>query len=406
MSTPPVAEPVSGAELLRRAEGLRGRIRAQQDEAEAQGHYGPELHEDLLAAGFYHLLTPRRYGGLEVDLNTYYRVLAEIARGDPSTAWCYCLSHGHNLTTASHWPAVAQDEVFRADPRYYRASHSVAGAGTARPVPGGYVVSARSTYQSGVAYSTHVTVNAVLEGSDPPAILAVILPIGQVQVLDDWGGGATLGLGASASNTVVVDEVEVPGHMAVPFDWVDHEYLGPTPGTELHGNPMYLGVVAGFFHAELAAVMVGAARAAIDEYEHIITTRTMLTPPFSSRSEDPHHLADLGMAMTMADAAEAIVQQSATLFHEWAAEAVAGTRPFTVEMDTRLFGMLQRSEELATDAVELLFRSAGSTAAKAGQPMQRYFRDAAMLRGHVSAQYRRVAQNLAEIHFGRRTSPF
>uniref|UniRef100_UPI00389A6795 hypothetical protein n=1 Tax=Saccharopolyspora mangrovi TaxID=3082379 RepID=UPI00389A6795 len=53
----------------------------------------------------------------------------------------------------------------------------------------------------------------------------------------------------------------------------------------------------------------------------------------------------------------------------------------------------------------LLYRSAGSSAGRGGHPMERYFRDVSMYRGHISAQYRWSAAKFAQIHFGWRKSP-
>jgi 3-hydroxy-9,10-secoandrosta-1,3,5(10)-triene-9,17-dione monooxygenase len=397
-------------QIVQRAAALRPLLRAQQDDAEARGHYGPEVHQALVDADLYRVLTPRRYGGLELDLSTYARVVIEISRGDPSTGWCYSLGHNHNLTTASHWGVAAQDEVFAQPGGYFRSSHSVAGASTAVRVDGGYRITGRSPYQSGVPYSTHSTVNAIVEGAvgpdGGPEMIAAIIPHEEVTVLDDWGGDRVLGLRGSGSNTVVVENVFVPEHRTCRFDWMNHDYTGPSVGTELHANPMYLGPVAGFFHMALASPMIGAARAALDEYEHIISTRTTPFPPFTPRSEDPLHQADLGMAMTMTDAAEAIVLQAGEMYVEHCAAAVERGIPFTTETDARLYGMCQRAAEMASDAVGILFRSAGSSAAMAGHPMQRYYRDMAMARGHISSQYAWTAMKLAQIHLGLRTSPY
>lgn len=392
------------ADLVGRATALVERIREAQDESEARGHYGPEIHEAFLAAGFYHLLAPRRYGGIEADLADYLAVIIEVSRGDPSTGWCLVIGCGHCLTTASHWPESAQDRVFRTEAGYYRASHSVAGTGTARRVDGGYVVDARSPYQSSVPYATHATVNVLVEGEDLPR--CAIVERSQFDVLDDWGGDRALGQRASGSNTVVVTGALVPEDQVVPFDWAEHDYVAPSVGNTLHGNAMYLGPVAGFFQLELAATVVGAAKAAVEEYERIITSRTTLAPPFVLRSEDPDHLGDLGMGMTMADAAEALVLAGADRYTAACTALVERGEPFTMELDCRIFGIAQRAAEMASEAVALLFRSAGSSAGMRGQRMQRYFRDASMYRGHVSAQYRWTARRLAEIHFGRRKSPF
>ncbi|MGP4014489.1 acyl-CoA dehydrogenase family protein [Saccharopolyspora sp. 5N708] len=397
-------------ELVQRAAELRPMLRAQQDAAEARGHYDEDVHRALVDADLYRVLTPRRYGGLEMDLSAYARVVIEISRGDPSTGWCYSLGHNHNLTTASHWSAQAQDEVFNNPAGYFRSSHSVAGAIEATPVDGGFRLTGASPYQSGVPYSTYATVNAVVKDSvgpdGLPEIIAAIVPRGEFQVLDDWSGDGTLGLRGSGSNTVVVDDVFVPEHRTSLFDWVHHDYDKPSEGNELHGNPMYLGPVAGFFHLALVSPMVGAAKAAVDEYENIINTRTMLFPPFDLRRDDPHHQADLGMAMTMTDAAEAIVIRACDQYMEYCADLVERGITFTMEKDVRLYGIIQRAGELASEAVSLLYRSAGSSAARAGHPIQRYFRDVSMYRGHISAQYQWTAMKIAQVHFGLRKSPF
>ena len=66
----------------------------------------------------------------------------------------------------------------------------------------------------------------------------------------------------------------------------------------------------------------------------------------------------------------------------------------------RLWGMRQNAGWLACDAVELIFRAASSSASKKGQRIERYFRDVAMYRSHISAQLPTFAGGLARLHFG------
>ena len=60
-----------------------------------------EMHEEFRKAGFYRMFMPRRYGGLEVDVPTFMRVVVEIARGCPSTGWCLALASNHALMVGS-----------------------------------------------------------------------------------------------------------------------------------------------------------------------------------------------------------------------------------------------------------------------------------------------------------------
>src|SRR5690606_27011175 len=95
---------VSPRQLIDRARELVPAIRAEQDSSEANGHYSAELDARFREAGLYHLLTPKRYGGHEVDLPTFVEILVEIGRGDPGTAWNLGLGAGHALTLAAFWP--------------------------------------------------------------------------------------------------------------------------------------------------------------------------------------------------------------------------------------------------------------------------------------------------------------
>lgn len=406
--TPPTSPDVEPATLIARAAALRPRLIEQQEEAEQRGHYGPEIHEALREAGLYDLLTPRRYGGLEADLKTFAQVVIELGRGDPSAGWCYCLGAGHALTTAAWWPQAAQDEVFRTDAGYFRASHSLQPSGTATRVDGGYRIDARSPYQSGIPYSTHATVCVMLAGTGgdgPPTVLQALVPVADLTVLEDWGGDATIGMRASGSNTVLVDGAVVPESYVIELDWQSPEKT-TSFGVELHGNPMYLGVAQAFLNTELVACVVGTAWAAYDEYERLMRTKTSALPPRAPRTQDALHQHDLGVAKMRIDAAEAIVLQAAERYGEWCAAAVAGEQPFTRLMDVQLFGMLTQAGQLASEAVETLYRSAGSSAAMRGQRMQRYVRDVAMYRTHTSAQYDALAQRIGAVLVGEATSVF
>jgi 3-hydroxy-9,10-secoandrosta-1,3,5(10)-triene-9,17-dione monooxygenase len=77
-----------------------------------------------------------------------------------------------------------------------------------------------------------------------------------------------------------------------------------------------------------------------------------------------------------------------------------GGEPFTSLEDTRLYTQLSMAFRQAWEATELLFRTAGSSAAKNGERMQRYFRDVAMARMQFAAQYDRATEWLAREWFG------
>lgn len=373
-----------GSELVAQADALRDLLRAEQAETEKQGHYTARLHQEFARAGFYRMLSPRAHGGLEVDLGTFFQVVTSVARGNPSAGWCLSLGVGHALPLASYWGERAQREAFGADGTFIAPHRNQGGFGSARRAEGGYVVDATFNYCSGVPFSTHFMGTTLLEEEDGSrSQLVVLIPREQYTILDDWGDGRTLGMQGSGSNSVRVDEVFVPEHMVVPYDW--HDHLGPTAGTDLHGAPQYIGRLTAFYAGEVISVAIGTALAALDEYVATIKVKKTLKEPRVLRAETEQAQRVVGMAVSLTDAAQSIMADVGRQHTELAQRTLDGGEPFDYAADTRLRGRVHQAGQLAIQAMDLLFVNAGSSAAAQGQPMQRYYRDMAMFRGHPTA---------------------
>ena len=186
-------------------------MRAQQDEADERGTYSPEMHEKFVAAGFYRITQPRMFGGYEFDLGTFYRVMLEIARGHPGVGWCLALAASHAFEVASHWSEQAQIELF--GDGHFIAPHRAPPLGTLTPVAGGYRLSGQWDYCSGIPYATHFIGGALIRRpGEAPVHGHAVVPQGSYTILDDWGGDKVLGMRASGSNSVRVEDVFVPEH--------------------------------------------------------------------------------------------------------------------------------------------------------------------------------------------------
>lgn len=400
----PAAEGVTPEMLLERAAALRPQLREEQAAAELRGAYSPEIHQAFREAGFYSILVPRRFGGLELDLTTYYRVMIEVSRGDPGSGWCLTLGSSHALVAGSFFSETAQSEFFTDG--IYCAPHTAVGPGILlKETEGGYVASGRVDYGSGVPYSEWVLAGAFLEQAPGetgfPRMVNIAIPIAHVTVLDNWGGDRTLGMRASGSNSIVVADVFVPEHHVVPGNW--HEGWDPTvptPGTELHGNPMYLGRAHATYHTSIASVQVGAAKAALDEFEEQMLTRKAVAPPPVPRAEDPHSMRIHGQAAALTDSAEALIDAVTRRYTEHAERWVQTGELFDMQKVIALYAMAQQAGALAAEAVELMYRSAGTSASVPGSRLARYFRDTAMYRGHQSSQRETYWARMSAVRLG------
>lgn len=389
-------------EYLELAQEIRHKLRAEQEVSDSQGTYSPAMHNWFRDHGFYRLLQPKRYSGHEMGLADFYRVMIEISRGHPALGWSLTLAAGHSLTLASHWPEDVQDEVFAGN-GHFIAPHRAFPGGTCRRVAGGYQVSGTFAYCTGVTYSTHAIVTVTDEDADPEhATLACLVPRGDFTILNDWGGSEILGMRASGSNSIRLDDVFVPERAAIAFNgfFANQDVSNGTVGTRLHGNPLYLGYLMLPYHANLLAPVIGAARAALDEYHELLHLLPQPFDPSRKRVEDPHYQRAYGQALALTDAAEATLLLLCDTHQRLAQRWQQTGEPISLALNVRAWGALQQAGRQACEAVELLFRTSGTSQARCDTRMLRYYSDVAMYRGHVGAQWETFATYVARAELG------
>src|SRR5262249_165571 len=109
----PVPDPgASPEELVARAASVRQALRAAHMEDDGGGYHSEAMEMEFRKGGFCRILQPKLFGGYEYGLVTFYRVMLEIARGNPSVGWGLALGATHCAVVASHWPERAQRELF------------------------------------------------------------------------------------------------------------------------------------------------------------------------------------------------------------------------------------------------------------------------------------------------------
>ena len=382
-------EPTSD-EIIGRAVGLRERIRDLQEVHAELGTYSPEIHEAFTQARLYDILRPRRYGGLELGLQTFFKVAAEISRADPGVGWSFELGASHAYQFSSYFSEQAQEEAYEAYP-FVAASRAFPLTATAEPVEGGYLLTGRWDYNSGCTYSSHFMPAApIIDASGEPVPHMFMVPRKDYTVLDDWGHGRTIGLGASSSNSIVIDHAFIPDHNVMKWDFKDYKWSehGGTPGYQLLGNPTYLGRTTTMFISGLAVTQVGAAYAALDEYERLMIERGTSFPPRMPRVESGQYQQWFGHIQQLADSASALLHATVREMEERGYRWVAGGPEFTPAEDIRLRGQAAMAAQIAVQAVDLAFSTAGSTSSgMTGTRMAKYYQDASFYKTHIGAQY-------------------
>jgi 3-hydroxy-9,10-secoandrosta-1,3,5(10)-triene-9,17-dione monooxygenase len=361
------------------------------------------MHQKFLEAGFYRCYMPRKYGGYEFDVKTMTRIQLELARGDMSTAWCAGLASNHALQVASWFPEEAQAEAL--GDGNFRAASVAAPTVTANPVDGGWEINGAIAYCSGIPYSNWYMGQAIMPGKQEngePRVMLFIAPESEWEII--WASwGDQLGLRASGSHTIKFDKARIASHLVLEdTSMVDVDPSNGTPGLELHGNPLYCGRALCVFTMSVAGLMIGGAYNALDEFENWMREKMTPLPPFIKRTEDPDFQRWYGSALAKISTAEAAVMNTAERHMELCRLQASGERPYTWEDDLWLSTIAREAIIQAWEAVENdLYRTIGSSAAKAGQRFERLYRDLSMAAGHRNTMMRDpLVRQLAQLRLG------
>ncbi|OIJ65498.1 acyl-CoA dehydrogenase family protein [Streptomyces mangrovisoli] len=394
-------------ELVRRARALRPRLLADQDTVETDGRHSPEMHQAFAESGFYRMLRPRRFGGYEVDIKTYVQVVMEIARGCPGTAWCLALASAHSVPLAAWFSETAQAEAFAPDVEFAAPTRAVP-RGTVRPVDGGWRVDGTWDYCSGSPYSTHALVWARVAGDGPQAgrTKLALVPRSGWTLLDDWRDRA-FGMRGSGSNSIEIDGAVVPAHFVIddPYPYGEN---AQTPGFLLHDNPMYAVEPGMLGPLEINAVLVGTARAALDEYERILRTKKApggISGPSgnvidATLSETHDFQRWFGLATARVEAAERLLLGVSEDLTRACVEATTDGRGWKWEDVGRFNLVRHQSIELGWQAVDLMYRTSGtSEGGRAGSRLNRYYRDYSMGRTNIFADEEKFGEDYGRAHF-------
>ncbi|KWX25997.1 acyl-CoA dehydrogenase [Mycolicibacterium wolinskyi] len=350
------------AALVERARALAPAIRDRAARTEQLRSVPPESIAEIVGAGLGgRMLAPRRFGGDELTLDTMYEVAVELGRACASTAWCAALLP-HDAHMVGFFPQLAQEAVWSAGPDVCIAA-SLAPAATVRKVDGGYRLTGRHGFASGVDHASWVIVSGLIKESGRAANHHFLVGPGEFSIDDDWYAAGMRGTG---SKTIVVEDAFVPDGFALAAPSL---VAGDGPGSEVNHGSLYRQPLA--LHAGLTFLgpMVGAA---LDAHDHFAEWARGRAPTAASE------VVQEAIARTAADLELAQLAIKRVL-----ADARSSGR---MELADRAVTLrdYNRAAELLTDAVDRLFKLSGTSGFRDSSPMQQKWRDIHMMASHIS----------------------
>jgi 3-hydroxy-9,10-secoandrosta-1,3,5(10)-triene-9,17-dione monooxygenase len=383
-------EASDGAAVLAGVRDLLPVLRERAQETEDRRSLSPETVKSLAETGFFRLLQPARFGGVEAHPITFLTAVREIASACGSTGWVSSIVGVHNWQLAL-FPDQAQQDVWGEDPAT-RMSSSYAPTGKIKKVEGGYHVSGRWSFSSGSDHATWVLLGGIVppgEEGGPADFRTFLLPASDYAIEDVWH---TIGLRGTGSNDIVVEGAFVPAYRSLSFNDTARCVC---PGQEFNTAPLYKIPYGSIFTYAITTPVIGMATGAYDA--HVGYMQERVRASYGVRAaEDPHSQVRVAVAASDLDYAWLALKANMTELMD----LVLADEKLPLRLRLRVRRDQVRGTELAIHAVDRLFENSGGRAIYTSNVIQRFWRDAHAGRVHAINDPERALTMYGKGEFG------
>jgi 3-hydroxy-9,10-secoandrosta-1,3,5(10)-triene-9,17-dione monooxygenase len=379
------------AAMVARARALIPQLRDRAARTEELRRLPPETECDLHEAGLFRIVQPKRVGGSELDYVALVDCAEQLGKADASVAWNFANLASHHWMLAM-FDRRAQDLVWGQDPNALIASSFIFPAGRARKVDGGYRLRGSWPFSSGVASCEWNMLGSVVDSDDEADGIEYrifLLPKRDYRILDTWNAA---GLRGTGSNDVEVRDAFVAEHLSVA---VSDLAGGPSPGSAVNPNPLYMLPVFSLFPFVLSGVALGNAQACLDDYVDTARHR--------ASTYNRAKLGDLQSTQIKIAEASAKIDAARLVMRSSCIEAMEAARrgeipDMAVKTKSRRDGA--HSVNICTEAVSLMFAASGARGLFTSGALQRQFRDAHAINSHIAFNFDAAGTNYGRIAIG------
>ena len=338
----------------------------------------PQASVDALYdSGLLRLKLPTVLGGAEADLVTQLDVLEAVCEIDASAGWCLMIGAASLGGVGAFLPDDAIEEIF-AEGNPPRTAGVFAPFGEAVPVDGGYLVTGRWSFASGVRHSKWISAGARVVTEEPghPAQIRVTIRTAEVKIHDNWH---VMGLRGTGSCDFSVEDLFVPSSFAFDVSLTE----------PLRGGAMYRLGRPAFVTNEHSAFALGVARRALDAVLEVGASKTRgytSVNPLALRPAFQRMLSESDLKLRAVRALNVEILEEA-----W--ETVCSGRTPPPSLQAQMRSLCTFTTDVAVDVVTQAFRFAGGSALFDSSLLQRCLRDI-----NAGAQHQMVSDAAYENH--------
>jgi alkylation response protein AidB-like acyl-CoA dehydrogenase len=393
-------------EWVGRARALKPLLEAAALRIEQAKTMPPDVLEALRNAQMLRMMTPRSVGGAELDLATFAQVVAAIAEGDASTAWCIAQISGSSMCSAYLDPAVAKEIFGDADSAF---TWGFAGGKSCRAVPvkGGWIVNGEWTFASGNRICQWLGAHTQLcdeEGrprfreDNRPLERTMLFPRSSATVHEDrWD---VIGLVGTGSDSYSITDLFVAEKYSVVPRGIGRDQQLPEGATaepepeRREDGILYKHSSQAAYQVGLSSVAIGIARAMLDAFISLAKQKSPSSAIRPLRDDTWIH-ARIAQADAKISAASAwLIQLLGEAWHEC---LTRGQISFPLRVKIRAACTHQINE--ACDAVDMIYVEAGATAIFRSNAFERRFRDMHTVSQQVQGSIARM-QSVGQYYLG------
>ena len=378
-------------ELLTRAERIGAIARERAMEFEAARQVSADLVDMMREQGLFRIMQPKRFGGFEYGYDVFIDAVSAVASGDGSTGWVYSLGAVHPWMIGCY-PDEAQNDFWR-DSLDTVAAVSYAPTGKATPERGGYRLSGRWSFASGVDNATWGILGGIVPFADGPKPGFFLVPRADYTIHDDWN---TMGLAATGSKTIVLSDAFVPAYRVVTFADM---LTGQGPGVAVNTNPLYKQPMLAVVPHCLVSPALGMARGALSAFIEQVgnrATRGAVAGGNNRMSEFATVQLRVAEATASIDAAQLMMHRDIRETEDTVRRG--GTVDVAMRMRNRLTHTF--ATKLLVQAVDAVFLAMGGSALGMHHPVQRFWRDIHAAGSHISLNWDAVGAMYGQHVFG------
>lgn len=369
--------------LLERAQALAPLFRDNARAAEVARRPGDHVISAVKESGLFALMVPKAYGGHEEDLDTFFDVVLTLSRADASMGWLTGFLIEHNLWVLNYADQVCST-VF-GDDNYVLAPATLnVGAGTAEAVKGGYRLSGRWQWGTGILHSRWVLAGGLAMVDQTPTPTFFLLPIEDVELIDTW---FMSGMCATGSWDFKVDDVFIPEERAVPFQSI----LDATSGiADRFDGPLYRTPLMPVLGFAAGLPILGAAQSALSNFAEQMRGK-LASKTLRSGMPQPDVSKVLGEVSLKVESAELLMRSVLQDVMDKRNDASAQQR-------SHWLSQIAYAVHTCKEASIQLADVTGASGGHLDNPVQRAVRDIAIASNHVvfskDSQYTAVGRSL------------